>query len=140
MEWMILPLKRYADFSGRSQRKEYWMFAILQTLLIVVPFFILGLSGSLDNSSPEPTGFALILFGVLGICFLGLIIPSLAVQVRRLHDTNRSGWWVLLGIIPIVSYIGFFVLLIFFCLDGTKGDNRYGADPKMEKNVGDVFS
>lgn len=135
---MLMPLKRYADFSGRSRRKEYWMFVLFQVLLVIPFVLVLGLSGSLEEGS-EPGGFAMLLAGLLGLIFLGLFIPSLAVQVRRLHDTDRSGWWILLGIIPFVNYIGFIVLLVFYCLDGSKGENRFGADPKMNQNVGNVF-
>jgi uncharacterized membrane protein YhaH (DUF805 family) len=82
-------------------------------------------------------GIGLIL---LGIFALAILIPSLAVQVRRLHDTDRSGWWILLGVVPIINYIGAIVLLVFYCLEGTRGPNRFGEDPKTHQNISDVFS
>lgn len=146
MEWMLMPLKRYAEFSGRSRRKEYWMFFLLHLIVL----FAIGIFGAiLGTFSPEaftPEGIGgistggIILFSLFGLYALAIFIPSLAVQVRRLHDTERSGWWVLLGIIPIVNYIGFIVLLVFYCLEGTKGKNRFGDDPKMSDNAGDVFN
>lgn len=93
---------KYFTFSGRASRSEYWFFALLG--------FIIGL--------------------IPGLNLLGLVlfIPSLAVTVRRLHDTDRSGWWMLLALIPLIGGI---VLLVFMCLEGTRGPNRFGADPKQ---------
>ncbi len=123
MEWMIMPLKRYADFKGRSRRKEYWMFVLFQ-LLLLVPVVLIGtMLGGLDE---EGTG-SLLFLGLLGLVFLALFIPGLAVQVRRFHDQDKSGWLVLLGLIP---YIGGIILLVFMCLEGTRGPNRFGPDPK----------
>ena len=139
MEWMILPLKRYADFQGRSRRKEYWMFSLGVTLVIVVIGllgFTLGATG--DGGSgigPLFGGGALI---VLGILYLGILIPALAVQVRRFHDQDKSGWLVLLNFIP---YLGALVVLVFMLLEGTRGPNRFGADPKNpDGDLGAVFS
>lgn len=138
MEWMLMPLKRYADFSGRSRRKEYWMFALLQVIVI---FGIAIIGGVLGAFSPDASGEMSLggglMFGLFGIYALGIIIPSIAVQVRRFHDQDKSGWFVLLGFIP---YIGGIIVLVFMCLDGTRGKNRFGDDPKMSDNVGDVFS
>lgn len=118
MEWATLPLKKYADFTGRARRKEYWMFALLviaASVVIGMVEGILGLSGTLA------------MYGPLSLLFmLAILIPSIAVGVRRLHDTNRSGWWMLIGLIPIVGSI---VLLVFFVLEGTRGPNAYGPDP-----------
>ena len=120
MEWMLMPLRRYADFSGRSRRKEYWMF-ILGMIIAVVALSIvegiLGLSGMVGGVYGPLTTIAL----------LGLIIPGIAVQVRRFHDQDKSGWFVLLGLIP---FVGGLIVLVFMCLEGTKGPNRFGADPK----------
>ena len=138
MEWMLMPLRRYADFSGRSRRKEYWMFALLQ-FIIVIAFVALG--GILGAFSPDASGemsFGGGLFlGLIGLYALAVLVPSIAVQVRRFHDQDKSGWFVLLGFIP---YIGGLVVLVFMCLEGTKGDNRFGGDPKMNENVKDVFN
>ncbi len=138
MEWMLMPLKRYADFSGRSRRKEYWMFALLQVIIIVALAIIGGVLGSF---TPDPAGSmstgGTLMIALFGLYALAIFIPSLAVQVRRFHDQDKSGWFVLLGFIP---YVGGLIVLVFMCLDGTKGKNRFGDDPKMSDNVGDVFN
>lgn len=130
MEWMFLPLKRYAEFSGRSRRKEYWMFALFLVILNMAAAVLLSLAlgGAAmtdgDGGMMAALGGSLLLFTILGLVFL---IPSIAVGVRRLHDQDKSGWFILLGFIP---YIGAIILLVLFCLDGTPGSNRFGADPK----------
>ncbi len=138
MEWMLMPLKRYADFSGRSRRKEYWMFFLLQ-IIIIVALAIIG--GVLGGFTPDPAGSmstgGTLMIALFGLYALAIFIPSLAVQVRRFHDQDKSGWFVLLGFIP---YVGGIIVLVFMCLDGTKGKNRFGEDPKMSDNVGDVFN
>lgn len=120
MEYMLMPLKRYVDFSGRSRRKEYWMFVLGVVIVAVVISIIesaLGLGASVGG-----------VYGPLSLLLLLVIfIPGLAVQVRRFHDQDKSGWFVLLGLIP---FIGSIAVLVFMCLDGTKGPNKYGADPK----------
>ncbi len=128
MEWMTLPLKRYADFSGRSRRKEYWMFFLFVIIVAVVIGIIEGILGL--------TGMIGGVYGPLTLIFaLGIIIPSIACQVRRFHDQDKSGWFVLLGFIPL---IGGLAVLVFMCLEGTQGANRYGEDPKNPSNA-DVF-
>lgn len=113
MEWMTLPLKKYAQFTGRSRRKEYWMFVLLYVIVLVV-------ASILDS----------IIFGrpalFYGLVVLGFIVPMIACGIRRLHDTNRSGWFMLLGLVPIANI----VLLVFLCTEGTRGPNQYGPDPK----------
>lgn len=120
MDWMLMPLRRYAEFSGRSRRKEYWMFFLLQLIVYVVLSVIegaLGLTGMIAGA-----------YGPLTALFaLGFLIPGIAVGIRRLHDTDRSGWWLLLAFVPLVGAI---VLLVFFVMDGTNGPNRFGPDPK----------
>ena len=143
-DWMLMPLRRYAEFSGRSRRKEYWMYVLLLIIVGVVLSLIeslLGLGGSVGPYGPLSALFALATF-----------VPSLAVSIRRLHDSNRSGWWVLIGIAPyavlvlamvsgslaltgllsLVALGGAIVLLVFMLLEGTKGPNRFGPDPKGE--------
>lgn len=137
MEWMLMPLRRYADFNGRSRRKEYWMFILLQVIVIIPAVIIIMLVGAMDDGSGGMSSIAMIFMLLAGLFFLALLIPSLAVQVRRFHDQDKSGWFVLLNFIP---YIGGLIVFVFMCLEGTKGDNQYGSDPKMDQNVGDVFS
>ncbi len=118
VEYMTLPLKRYADFSGRSRRMEYWMFVVFGFVAGFIAGFIdgiLGMSGMLGPYGP-----------ISLILILGIIVPSIACGVRRLHDQDKSGWFMLLGLIPIANI----VLLVFMFLEGTKGDNQYGPDPK----------
>jgi len=127
MEWMLMPLKRYADFSGRSRRKEYWMFilfVVLASFALSLVLTLLGLSADEEGSLFGVGGAMLI---ILLLFALGVIIPSIAVQVRRFHDQDKSGWFVLLNLIP---YLGGIIVLVFMCLEGTRGPNRYGADPK----------
>jgi uncharacterized membrane protein YhaH (DUF805 family) len=186
MAWMILPLKRYAQFSGRSRRKEYWMF-VLFTVLVNLGFVALmfaagGASIFAAMSSPDPTtmmtgaGLVGIIYGLSLLFSLAILIPGLAVHVRRLHDTDRSGWWLLTPIVPYFGILIFsvgsvylvdgglgenaafslgigvllcslawmvlsIVLLVFMCLDGTSGPNRFGADPKQSSgDLESVFS
>ena len=124
-----MPLKRYADFSGRSQRKEYWMFVLGVLIVALVLGFVQGLLGMGGDG-----GFA---SGILTLIFAVVIfIPALAVQVRRFHDQDKSGWFVLLSLIP---FVGGIIVFVFMCLDGTPGPNRFGPDPKGRGAV-DVFS
>ena len=115
MEWYVKVLKQYADFSGRARRKEYWMFVLFNILIAVgiaiVEAVLLGLT-----------------MGVLSMIYaLAVLLPGLAVTVRRLHDTGRSGWWVLISLIP---FIGVIVLLVFMATDGEQGTNQWGPNPK----------
>jgi uncharacterized membrane protein YhaH (DUF805 family) len=136
MEWMILPYRRYFDFSGRSRRKEYWMFTLLYVLVAVffAAFMIAGVIGLENNETPGPLFWAG--FGALMLFLLASLIPSIAVAVRRFHDQDQSGWMYLLSFIP---YIGSIVLIVFMCLDGTRGENRFGPDPK-DPSSADVFA
>lgn len=165
MGYMFLPLKRYADFSGRSRRLEFWLWTLFNMIVVGILATIIAISvfGSLadlaqraaagefanyvptDSSSgyvelngvkyavpPEVVMQAI--FGSFGIPFailclysLAVFIPNLAVAVRRLHDSNRSGWWILIGLVP---FIGAIWLLVLYLIDGTPGPNRFGPDPK----------
>jgi uncharacterized membrane protein YhaH (DUF805 family) len=174
MEWMFLPLKRYAEFSGRSRRMEYWMFVLFQVLLNIVFWILLTAIGGTALISGDVRGLMaaggaiFILCMVYGLIGLALIIPGIAVGVRRLHDTNRSGWWILApfaGYVVIIvgtmmaaaspnspgaggmlAFVGGLVtlglailLFVFMLLDGTRGPNRFGEDPKGPANQ-EVFA
>jgi uncharacterized membrane protein YhaH (DUF805 family) len=131
---MLMPLKRYAEFSGRSRRKEYWMFA----LGVLIAMFALSflLIGGIDFSTGMPEeGFGLGLIA-LTLLSLAILIPGIAVQVRRFHDQDKSGWFVLLNFVP---YIGGLIVLVMMCLEGTKGPNRYGPDPKGSDRSGAAY-
>jgi uncharacterized membrane protein YhaH (DUF805 family) len=119
MNWYLEVLKKYAVFDGRAQRAEYWYF-FLFSMIISLVFVVIDIA---TGSFNEKSGFGLL----SGIYTLAVIIPTIAVGVRRLHDTNRSGWWILIGLIPI---IGFIVLIVFFVIDSDQGDNQYGSNPK----------
>lgn len=119
MNWYLYVLKNYATFSGRARRKEYWMF-FLFNVLISLGLGVLDIVAGTYSVEYE-TGFFSALYSLL------VLIPSIAVSVRRLHDTNRSGWWVVISLIPI---IGVLVLFVFTCLDSQPGTNRFGANPK----------
>ena len=119
MSWFLLALKKTAPFNGRSRRREYWFFGLFYVIFVIALAFLDGLAGTFDQASGA---------GLFSSIFaLALFIPSLAVAVRRLHDTDRSGWWLLLSLIPLIGVI---VLLVFVLMDGTSGDNQYGPDPK----------
>src|SRR3954468_9548597 len=168
MEWMLLPLKRYAEFSGRSRRMEYWMFQLFMFLVYIAMLVVMMVAGgSALMAGGDPTSIAaaggavMIVVGVYCIFALAMFIPNLAVSVRRLHDSNRSGWWLLA---PLSGYVVMLVgagvtaaspdnpvfggilaalggiavlglgvtLLVFMFLEGTRGPNNYGPDPKGE--------
>jgi len=113
MNWYVQVLKKYADFTGRARRTEFWMFYLFSFLVS------LGL-GIVEAIFGGP--------GILGGLYgLVVLLPSLAVSVRRLHDTGRSGWWLLIFLIPLIGVI---VLLVFAVQEGQRGDNAYGHDPK----------
>ncbi len=114
-------LRKYADFSGRASRKEYWMFQLINTII----FAVVGILMALLTSALHSIGF--VFLGILGVYCLAIIIPSLAVSFRRLHDTGRSAWWLLIGLVP---YIGSLVIIVFTVLDSQPGDNAYGPNPK----------
>ncbi len=152
MEWMLMPLRRYADFSGRSRRKEYWMFALLNfiifTVLYAIMFLAMGpsfteamMQAEAGMEPVQPSSGMMAGVGIagviLGIYSLAIFIPSLAVTVRRFHDQDKSGWFILLGFIP---FVGGIILLVFMLLEGTRGDNRFGPDPKISDHIGDTHS
>lgn len=131
MDEMLKPLRRYADFQGRSRRKEYWLFVLFQTIVFLV-LGALALAGGfpLDGAPvSEPGPLFYLGVGLFALFGLALFIPNLAVQVRRFHDQDKSGWLILLGLIP---YIGGIIVFVFMLLEGTRGPNRFGADPKGE--------
>lgn len=113
MQWYLEVLKKYATFSGRARRKEYWMFALISG---IISLLLLGV----DNLLGLP-------FGLQAIYSLLVLIPGLAVCVRRLHDIGRSAWWLLIVLFPLIGAI---VLLVFACLDSQEGTNKYGPNPK----------
>ena len=118
MNWYFAVLKKYAVFSGRARRKEYWMYSLFNIIILIALGVVEGIAGS----NPESGGGVLTL-----LYFLAVILPSLAVTVRRFHDTGKSGWWVLIGLVPMIGPI---VMLVFMVQDSQAGDNQYGPNPK----------
>ena len=124
MNWYVKVLKQYADFKGRARRKEYWMFFLIHLLILIgLSFLLVFISGGLvDNGEPSSLGLV-----IIGGYFLATIVPTLAVTIRRLHDTDKSGWWYLITLVP---YIGSFIILIFTCMESYHGTNKWGENPK----------
>lgn len=121
MDWYLKVLKNYVGFGGRARRKEYWMFFLFTVIVSVVLGLIDGLMGLMTESG----------IGTLGLLYaLAVLLPSIAVGVRRLHDIDKSGWWLLIALIPLIGGI---VLLVFSLMEGSRGDNRFGPDPKDDE-------
>ena len=150
IEWMILPLKRYAEFSGRSRRMEYWGFALLNILVVLIfVALMLGIGAPLMTMEENPAAMATlgggfwIILVLFGVYFLAVLVPSIAVTVRRLHDRNLSGWWYLgyfvASMIPLVNFVAGIALLVVLVMPGTPGLNKYGPDPK-DPGSADVFA
>ncbi len=119
MNWYLVVLKKYAIFNGRARRKEYWYFLLFNIIISFVFGIIDGVTGSFSAEAG---------MGLLGgIYMLIVLIPGIAVSIRRLHDTDRSGWWLLIGLIPLIGSI---VLLVFLVQDSKPSENQFGANPK----------
>jgi uncharacterized membrane protein YhaH (DUF805 family) len=129
---MFTAYKRYFDFQGRSNRTEYWLFVLTYIIALVVAAVVdvVAFGGARNIETIGITGPA------YGLVILGSLIPALAAGIRRLHDTNRSGWWMLIGLIPLV---GALVLLVFYVLPGTPGSNRFGP-PAGTPDVQETFA
>lgn len=125
MHWYLDVLKKYTVFQGRARRKEYWMFTLFSFLIYIA---LATIDGILGMGGEGGAGLFTMLYS------LAVLLPSLAVAIRRLHDTGRSGWWLLISLVPIVGGI---VLLVFLVLDSQPVSNQYGPNPK---EAGDQFS
>lgn len=125
MHWFLDPiLHHYADFNGRTPRKAYWMFTLLNVVFFFGFAMLMGaMSGMLPGSD---LGTFFIMIGLLMLIGLALLVPIIAIHVRRLHDLGYSGWWYLISFIP---YLGGFALLILMCLPSQEGSNKYGPHP-----------
>lgn len=153
LEWMLMPIRRYAEFSGRSRRKEFWSFQLLNFIVSVVllgPLYyamirsIMVAGDSIEPGAYEGSAAGALQWGdhpiAVGLAALGLLwalfvfIPSIALVVRRLHDRDMSGWWylglIVASIIPFVGLIAGVAFLVIMFLEGTRGPNRFGDDPK----------
>ncbi len=119
MDWYLKAVRNFLDFKTRAQRKEYWFYVLFYILFAIVASMIDNFFGM---ANPE-TGAGPI-YMIYALVFL---VPTIAVAVRRLHDTGRTGWWLLIAFLPVIGAI---VLLVFYCLDSQPGDNKYGPNPK----------
>ncbi|MBE8718959.1 DUF805 domain-containing protein [Cellvibrio polysaccharolyticus] len=112
MEYFLSVVKQYVNFEGRARRREYWMYILFYLIFYVgavIIDYVIGL-------------------GLIALIYsLALLLPSISVAARRLHDTGRSGWWQLLALIPLIGAI---IVIIFLVQDSTPGDNKYGSNPK----------
>lgn len=124
MNWYLKVLKNYANFNGRARRTEYWMFFLFNIIFSVTAIF---LDNIFDLARPKT------IYGTIYLAyFLALLIPSISVIVRRLHDTGKNGYWVLMIFIPAIGVIWLFVMLV---TEGNAGRNNYGPDPKRDQEM-----
>lgn len=132
MSWFLIAMGKYATFSGRARRSEFWYFTLFAQVIIPFVFLLLvflsgmiaGLSGANESSAVSSDQF---IWGpIAGLYSLAIFVPSIAVSVRRLHDIDASGWWFLLSFVPFANI----ALLVMYVLDGTAGPNRFGPNPK----------
>ena len=134
--------QNYANFSGRASRSEYWYFTLF-VILVAIPLVLLMMLG-VNFQTSEIEAFGYIVMAVLGVFYLAMLIPTIAVGVRRLHDRDMSGWWYLgfiaLSFIPFVGSLAGIAQLVIFCLKGTDGDNRFGPDPLRPGAGADIFA
>lgn len=126
MQWFTDVIKKYAVFSGRARRKEFWMFVLFATIISIILSIIdraLGLTyGAADSN------------GVLGTIYsLAILLPYIGVAIRRMHDTGRSGWWLLINLVPCIGTI---IFIVFAAQEGNVGDNAHGPDPKAAERFG----
>ncbi|MDR0394302.1 MAG: DUF805 domain-containing protein [Tannerella sp.] len=125
MNWYLQVIKKYATFSGRARRKEFWMFVLFNSIFVVVAMILDRVLGTGFDMSGQSMEYGWI-YTLYCLC---IFIPGLAVCIRRLHDVGKSGWFYLICLIPLIGAIW---LLVLFCTEGQSGDNEYGADPKQE--------
>ena len=121
MNYYSICLSKFADFSGRARRREYWTFALVNCLIAML-LLILGLAFGEDSPASNI---------MVTIFYLIMLVPNLSVSVRRLHDIGKSGWWLFIGLIPL---IGSLLLLVWSFMDSEPDENQYGENPKGEDN------
>ena len=135
MDKILRPWRHYVDFSGRSTRTEFWLFFIIFYGVIVASFLVTDiLGGTALEDAADSEAFSLAYIPMV-LWIIAAFLPSIAVTIRRLHDSNKSGWMYLLTIIP---YIGFIFFIVFGFLPGTHGENDYGFDPRYGEGGPDL--
>ena len=128
MNWYLKVLKQYVDFDGRARRKEYWMFTLMNGIIGLVLQW--GTIGILESAESSDNMTNLVGLGIPIAYSILVFLPTIAVSVRRMHDVGKSGWMVLINLIPLIGSIWYFVLSIS---DSQMGDNQYGPNPKLEE-------
>jgi uncharacterized membrane protein YhaH (DUF805 family) len=124
MSWYITALKKYAVFSGRSRRKEYWFFVLFNVIFLIAAALLDNLFHTTLGNSP---------YGVFYYLYaLAVVLPGIGLVIRRLHDVGKSGWWYFIALIPLVGAIW---LLVLLCTDSQPGDNQYGPNPKTAATI-----
>jgi uncharacterized membrane protein YhaH (DUF805 family) len=140
LRWMLRPFRRYAEFSGRSRRQEFWMFVLFNYIVGMAWGAALGIIMLLlyvaDAREDTMMMVCFILIIPYALYSLWVMIPGLAVSIRRLHDLDKSGWNILFGLIPLVGGI---LLIVWYASEGTRGPNRYGPDP-LDEGAGRIFA
>jgi len=142
--------QKYATFSGRASRSEYWWFLLFVTLVALVFFgigsLLMGGMSGFENYSAGgdlPVG-SMIFFGIGAVFYLAMLLPMIAVAVRRFHDRDLSGWIylaaIVLGFVPFVGFLASIAAFVITVLKGTPGDNKYGRDPLGADHSADVFN
>lgn len=133
MEWYIRAFKKATQFSGRAHRREYWMF-FLWNAVFGLAASIVDRAAGLEFDTGIAIGGEPVTVGVVWIVYsLVVLVPSLAIVSRRLHDVNRSGWWQLIGLIPIVGLV---VVIVWLATQGMNGPNQFGPDPRLSAHAG----
>ena len=116
MQWYLQVLRNYAQFNGRSRRSEYWYFTLFNLIVVAVLALV-------DVLTVKIVGFGLFRL----VYTVAVFVPSIAVAIRRMHDTDRSGWWILLAFVPVIGLLAIF----FLAQDSSPGTNKYGRNPKL---------
>ena len=137
MSWYMEVLKKYAVFSGRSRRKEYWYFFLGNMIIAIVLAALSALTRGGSSNSTSSFGLSTVFSCISSLYSLAVLLPGLGVGIRRLHDVGKSGWWLLIALIPLVGWIW---LLVLMAQDSQPGDNQYGPNPKVEEQPMSVQS
>ncbi|MBV6685140.1 DUF805 domain-containing protein [Rossellomorea marisflavi] len=127
MSWFLKGMKQYADFSGRARRQEFWMYMLFYSIFGIILYGVAVIGMAMQSE-----GIILLGMGIYILYALALLLPTLAITVRRLHDTGRSGFWYFIGFVPLVGGI---ILLVFCCLDSENGNNQWGSNPKNSDSM-----
>lgn len=146
MEWYLMAWRKFAQFDGRSRRKEYWMFTLFNCLVIFALGALATAAGAIlaTRGTDVSENSFILLFIPIGIYGLAITIPSISAATRRFHDIGKSGWMlfllIALGVIPFVGFITAIIQLVFLCQDSQPGANHYGPNPKFPEQGTMMYS